>query len=100
MAQSSFERENTSSFHGKYIKTNMYSNVKFYEKDNKLDEIHFPVRLGGLKRINSPGENSSTSDFNVYVYIWVYIGVCICIYICISIYTYNIYLHIYVYAYI
>ena len=32
----------------------MYSNVKFYEKDNELHEVHFPVRLGGLQGKNTP----------------------------------------------
>ena len=39
----------------------MYSNVKFYEIDNELHETHFPVRLGGLKRVNALGENLNTS---------------------------------------
>ena len=41
----------------------MYSNIKFYEKENELYEIHFPVRLGGLKVGKRPGENWNTSDF-------------------------------------
>ena len=42
----------------------MYSNVKFYEKDNELPEIHFTVKLGSLKGVNTSSENSNTSDFN------------------------------------
>ena len=42
----------------------MYSNVTYYEKDNELHEIHFPVGLGGLMGVNAPGETSNTSDFN------------------------------------
>ena len=30
----------------------------------KLYEILFLVRLGGLKGLNAPGENSNHSDFN------------------------------------
>ena len=41
-------------------KQSMYSNVKFYKKDNELREIHFPLLLGGLKEVNDPGENSKT----------------------------------------
>ena len=36
----------------------MYSNLKFYEKENEL------VRLGGLKEVNTPGEKINTFDFN------------------------------------
>ena len=32
----------------------MYSTVKFYEKDNELHEIPFPVRLGVFKEVNTP----------------------------------------------
>ena len=46
----------------------MYSNVKFFEKDNKLHEIHFPVQLGGVKRVNIPSENSNTSDLVCIIY--------------------------------
>ena len=42
----------------------MYSNEKFYKKDNKLHEIHFLAQLGGLKRGKNPVENSNTTDFN------------------------------------
>ena len=42
----------------------MYSNVKFYEKDNKLHEIYFAVLLENLKRANNPNENANTSNFN------------------------------------
>ena len=42
----------------------MYSNVKFYEKDNELPKIQFPTRLGGLKGVIILGENSNISDFN------------------------------------
>ena len=42
----------------------MHSNVKFYEKDNELQEIHFPVWLGGLNYSTASGENSNNSDFN------------------------------------
>ena len=42
----------------------MYSNIKFYEKGNEQYKIHFPVRLGDLKEVSIPGENSNTSDFN------------------------------------
>ena len=31
----------------------MNSNVRFYEKDNELHEIYFPVQLGGLKGLNA-----------------------------------------------
>ncbi len=51
----------------------MYYNVKFYEKDNELCEIHFTVWLEGLKGINAPGKKYNTSDFNVYVCIYIYI---------------------------
>ena len=42
----------------------MYSNVKFYEKDNEQHEIHFSVRFGGLKVGKHAGEYLNTSDFN------------------------------------
>ena len=42
----------------------MYSYVKFYKKDSELHEIHFPLRFGGLKGVNTPGEKSNNSDFN------------------------------------
>ena len=42
----------------------MYHNVKFYEKDNELHEIHLPVRLGRLEGIIGPGVYSNISDFN------------------------------------
>ena len=42
----------------------MYSNIKFYEKNNELNEIHLSVRLGGLKGVNVPLENFNTSAFN------------------------------------
>ena len=42
----------------------MYSNVTFYKKNNGLHEIHFPVRLGGLKGVNASGDNSDTSYFD------------------------------------
>ena len=51
-------------------KQSMYSNVKFYEKDNEVHEIYFLVRLGGLKDINVASENSNTSDFNEIKIIW------------------------------
>ena len=39
--------------------------MKFFEKENGLNEIYFPVQLGGgLKGINVPSENSNTSDFD------------------------------------
>ena len=41
----------------------MYSYEKFYKKDYELLEIHFPVRLGGLKGVHAPGENSNILDF-------------------------------------
>ena len=34
----------------------MNSNVKFYEKDDELYWIHFPVRLEVLKEVNVLGE--------------------------------------------
>ena len=42
----------------------MYCYVKFYEKDNELKEIHFPVQLRVLEEVNALGENSNTYDFN------------------------------------
>ena len=42
----------------------MYSNVKFYQKDNDVHKIHFPVHLEGLMGVNAPYENSNTSNFN------------------------------------
>ena len=45
-------------------KQSMCSNVKFYEEDNELHEIHFPVWLGVLKEVKVICENSNTSDFN------------------------------------
>ena len=42
----------------------MYSNAKFYVKDNELHEIQFPVWLGGLNEENAVGENSNSSDLN------------------------------------
>ena len=43
----------------------MYSKVTFYEKDNGLHEIHFPLQLrSGLNGVNAPGENSNITDFN------------------------------------
>ena len=57
----------------------MYSNIKFYKKDNELQEIYFPVQLAGLKRVNGQGENSGTYDFNeiktIYIYIYIYIQI-------------------------
>ena len=35
----------------RYIKTKF---VKFYEKDNEVNEIYFPVRLDFFKRANVP----------------------------------------------
>ena len=46
---------------------------KFYEKDNELNEIHFPVQLGSWRQIKIPSENSDTSDFNAYVHICIYV---------------------------
>ena len=34
------------------------------QERQELHEIHFPVQLGGLKKVNAPAENSYTSDFN------------------------------------
>ena len=45
-------------------KQSIYSYVKFYKKDNDLHEIYFTVWLEGLKRVNTSGENSNTSEFN------------------------------------
>ena len=42
----------------------MYSNEKFYKIDNELNEIHFPVRLGGFTGVNAPGEYPNNSDLN------------------------------------
>ena len=53
----------------------MYSNVKSYEKENELYEIHFPVRLGGFKGVYGPGENSNTSDVNeIKIILLLFIG--------------------------
>ena len=53
----------------------MYSNVKFYEKDNEQHEINFPIRLGVLKGVNDPGENSNTSDLNeIKIILLIFIG--------------------------
>ena len=41
----------------------MYSSVKFYEKVNELQEIHFPLRLEGVKGVNALVENSNISHF-------------------------------------
>ena len=32
--------------------------MKDFREKLEQHEIHFPVRLGGLKRVNDPGENS------------------------------------------
>ena len=40
----------------------MYSNVNLYKKEKELHGIPFPVRLGGLMRINASCENSNTSN--------------------------------------
>ena len=42
----------------------MHSNGKFYEEDNEPHEIHFLVRLGDLKGVNAPCENSNILEFN------------------------------------
>ena len=69
----------------------MYSNVKFYEKE-ELHEIHFPGQLGGLKGVNSPGENTNTFDSNmfvcIYVCVYIYIYMCVCVCVCVCEYIY------------
>ena len=48
----------------RYIKKNIYSDVNFYEKENELYEIYFPVWLGEFKGGKCPCENLNISNFN------------------------------------
>ena len=43
----------------------MYSNVKFYKKDNELHEVHFPVRFGRLKGVKASGKNEINIIFQI-----------------------------------